>query len=134
MKNIVISGSAKLQKQIKKWINFYEEKNYTVLDYPKKIEETKFKELYPKVHIEFFKNMINTDVLFIMNEDKDNKVGYIGAETFAELVFGISQNLIYNKNIKIVILKMPSSEITCYEEIKLWLELGWIELYEEKKV
>lgn len=134
MKKVVISGSAKLQKEIKKWIEFYEQKNYTILDYPKKIEETKFTEAYPKVHIDFFKNMTNTDVLFIMNEDKENKIGYIGAETFAELVFGISQNLIYNKNIKILILKMPSPEIACFDEIKLWLELGWIELYEEKKL
>ena len=72
-------------------------------------------------------------MLFIMNEDKDGKIGYIGAETFAELAFGLAQKLVYNKKIELVILKMPSENIQCYEEIKLWLKLGWIKLYEEEK-
>lgn len=69
-------------------------------------------------------------MLFIMNEDKNEKIGYIGAESFAELTFGLAQKLIYEKNIELVILKMPSKEVQCYEEIDLWLKLGWIRLYE----
>ena len=87
-------------------------------------------ELYPDIHKEFFVNITNTNVLFIMNTDKDEKVGYIGSETFAELTFGLSQKLIFNKNIEIVLLKMPCKEVQCYEEIKLWLSFGWIKLYE----
>lgn len=90
-------------------------------------------ELYPNVHKEFFENITKTDMLFIMNEDKNGKIGYIGAESFAELTFGLAQKLIYGKNIELVILKMPSKEIQCYEEINLWLKLGWIRLYGEEK-
>jgi len=32
-----------------------------------------------------------------------------------------------------VILKMPSKDVACYEEISLWIALGWIKLYEEEK-
>ncbi len=71
-------------------------------------------------------------MLFIMNEDKNGIVGYIGYETYAELLFGLSQKLIYNKNIELIVYKIPS-DIGCYEEINLWLELGWIKLYEEEK-
>lgn len=133
MKKIVIAGSAKLQDKINLWKSFFTEKKYEILDYPKPIDEEKFMELYPSIHKNFFKNITKTDILFLMNEDKNNIEGYIGAESYAELTFGLAQNLIYNKNIDLIILKMPSREVQCYDEIKLWIELGWIKLYEGKE-
>ena len=131
MKKVVIAGSAKLQQEIQNWRKFFINKGYEVLDYPKKIDETKFMEVYPNVHKEFFENITKTDMLFIMNEDKNGKSGYIGAESFAELTFGLAQKLVYNKNIELVVLKMPSKDVQCYEAIDLWLKLGWISLYEK---
>lgn len=133
MKKIVIAGSAKLQKEIDKWINFFERNDYEILDYPKAIEESKFMELYPNIHIEFLENITKADMLFIMNENKNGKIGYIGYEAYAELLFGLSQKLVYNKNIELVILKIPDTDIGCYQEIDLWLKLGWIKLYKEEK-
>ncbi len=133
MKKIVIAGSAKLQNEVNKWLKVFESKKYKILDYPRVIEDSKFIELYPNVHTEFLENIIKTDMLFIMNEDKNGKLGYIGYEAYAELLFGLSQKLIYNKNIELVILKMPGTDIGCYEEINLWLKLGWIKLYEEEE-
>jgi len=132
-KKIVISGSTKLQKEIKKWQKIFESKNNEILDWPKFIEKDRFMELYPNIHKTFFENITKTDILFIMNEDKLEISGYIGAATFAELTFGVAQKLIYNKKIDIVILKMPSKDVACYEEISLWIALGWIKLYEEEK-
>ncbi len=133
MKKIVIAGSAKLQKEVNKWINIFESNNYEILDYPKAIEESKFMELYPNIHTKFLDNITKADMLFIMNEDKNEKIGYIGYAAYAELLFGLSQKLLYNKNIELVILKMPNTDIGCYEEIDLWLKLGWIKLYKEIK-
>lgn len=130
MKKVIISGSAKLQDKINYWINYFKNKNYEVVDYPKPIDKNDFINLYPNIHKNFFENITNTDILFIMNEDKNNIEGYIGAETFAELTFGLAQNLVYGKNIELVLLQMPCTEVQCYDEIKLWLELGWIKLYE----
>lgn len=131
MKKIVIVGSAKLQNDIKYWKQKFSNDNYLVLDYPKVIEKEKFMEVYPDVHRAFFENITKTDALFVMNEDKDGKAGYIGAESFAELAFGLAQKLLYGKNIDLIVLKMPSKEVQCYEEIDLWLKLGWIRLYKE---
>jgi len=39
----------------------------------------------------------------------------------------------YLKDIVLVILKMPSEDIGCYEEISLWLKLGWIKLHNQNK-
>lgn len=133
MKKIVIAGSTKFQKEVNKWINIFESNNYEILDYPRAIEETKFMELYPNIYIEFLENITKADILFIMNEDKNGKIGYIGYGAYAELLFGLSQKLIYNKNIELVILKMPNTDIGCYEEIDLWLKFGWIKLYKEGK-
>ena len=43
-------------------------------------------------------------MLFIMNEDKNGIEGYIGYEAYAELLFGLSQNLIHQKNIASAVL------------------------------
>ena len=72
-----------------------------------------------------------TDILFVMNETKEEIDGYIGAETFAELTFSLMQNLVYNKNIQIVILRIPSINVQSYEEINLWLKFGWIKLLDD---
>lgn len=104
MKKVVIAGSAKLQKEINKWLKIFESKNYEILDYPRKIEQERFIELYPSIHKTFFEYITKTDMLFIMNEDKNGKYGYIGAEAFAELTFGLAQKLVYNKEIELIIL------------------------------
>lgn len=129
MKKIVIAGSSKLQDEINSWKMVFINKKYEILDYPKPIDNERFMDLYPNIHRKFFENITKADILFIMNEDKNDIEGYIGAESYAELTFGLAQNLIYNKNIDLIILKMPSPEVQCYDEIKLWLELGWIRLY-----
>lgn len=131
MKRVVIAGSAKLQNEINKWINYFETSNYEVIDYPKEIEESRFIELYPDIYTEFLQNITKTDILFIMNEDKNNIEGYIGYEAYAELLFGLSQKLIYNKSIELIIYKKPNKNVGCYDEVNLWLELGWIKLFEE---
>lgn len=129
MKKIVIAGSAKLQKEVNNWYDYFSYRKYEILDYPRAIDESKFIELYPNVHTEFLERITKADILFLMNEDKNGVVGYIGYEAYAELLFGLSQKLIYKKDIELVILKMPSREVGCYEEIDLWLKLGWIKLF-----
>ena len=117
MKKVVIAGSAKLQKEVDKWLKNFKNQNYEILDYPRAIEEYKFMELYPNIHTEFLENITKTDILFLMNEDKNGIVGYIGYVASAELLFGLSQKLIYNKNIELIIFKIPSQDVGCYEEI-----------------
>lgn len=70
MKNVVVAGSAKLQDKISHWFNYWKNQNYNILDYPVPIEEENFLKEYPDVHRDFFKNIAETDVIFIMNEDK----------------------------------------------------------------
>lgn len=133
MKKVVISGSIKLQKEIDDWREYFSRKDYEVVDYPKQIKEERFMEIYPDVFRDFMKHISEADILFVMNEDRDGKRGYIGAETFAELCFGIIQKQVYHRNIELVILKLPDKNVQCYDEINLWLKLGWIRLYHEEE-
>lgn len=126
---VVIAGSATLQDEIQKWISYWNGKEgYEVVNYPQAIPPDEFEKMYPKVHTQFFKDITDADVLFIANEKKNGIEGYIGAETFAELGFGLAQNLVYGKNIRLVLAHVPAKEVACHNEIVLWLKLGWIEI------
>ena len=125
---VVIAGSAGLQEEIQKWIQYWNNKEYEVLNYPRAIPRGDFEKSYPEVHAQFFKDIAEADVLFIANGKKNDIDGYIGAETFAELGFGLAQNLVYGKDIKLILAHMSAKEVACYDEIVLWLKLGWIEI------
>lgn len=88
-------------------------------------------EEYPEVHRRFFKDITETDILFVMNENKNNITGYLGAESFAEMCFGVSRNLLHNKNIEVILFQLPGDKVQSYNEINLWLKLHWIKLLKE---
>lgn len=118
-----------MQDEIQKWIRYWNDREgYEVSNYPRAIPPDDFERLYPEVHMQFFKDIAEADILFIANGKKNNIDGYIGAETFAELGFGLAQNLVYGKNIKLVLAHMPAKKVACYNEIALWLKLGWVEV------
>lgn len=129
-KKIVISGSSKLQKEIKFWINHFEDKNYEILDYPKQIGLDNYYQDLANIYREFYNNLEKTDTYFLMNEDKNGIKGYIGASSISELTYVVMLNLIHNKKIDIYILNIPSKEVNSYDEIKAWLDMGWIKLYD----
>lgn len=129
MKKIVISGSSKLQDKINYWLKYFENKNYEIIDYPKFIEPRNYEKELPEIYKKFYKALENTDVYFLMNEEKNGIKGYIGASAIAELTYAVILNLIHNKNIDIYILDMPSEEVSSYAEVKFWLDMGWIKLF-----
>ena len=131
MKKITISGSSSLQDDIKKWVKYWTDAGYQVIDYPEAIDKNNLVKEYPKLHKDFYSHINQSNTLFIMNEDKKDIKGYIGAATFAEIAFAVTQNLIFDKKIDIKLIKMPAPEVQCYDEIKLWIEIGWINISPE---
>ena len=130
MKKILLSGSVSLQKETNELAEKLKGK-YEILDFPKPLSESEFMQSYPNVLSEFMQNITLTDVLLVVNADKNGVCGYIGAESFAELCFGLCQNLLYGKNIELYVLKMPDKSVQCYNEIMLWLNLGFIKIWNE---
>ena len=129
MKKVVISGSSKLQEKLITWKEYFEQKEYEVIDYPKQVSKENLKDIYKS----FYESLEKTDVLFLMNEERKGIKGYIGPSSMAEVIYTIMLNQIHNKKIEIYILNMPSREVSCYDEIKLFLENGWIKIYEKNK-
>lgn len=132
MKKIVISGSSKLQDKVNYWLDYFKNKNYEIIDYPKFIEHDNYEKELPKVYKDFYTALENTNVFFLMNEENHGIKGYIGASAIAELTYVVILNLIHNKNIDIYILNMPSQEVSSYDEVKFWLDMGWIKLFDRE--
>ena len=128
MRKIVIAGSAKFYKEALELKKELENKKYNVIDYPRKINDSNIEE-YKEIYEKFYKNLSITDDLLLLNLDKKGIEGYIGYESFAELSNLIVKKIQVNNDHKIYIYKMPSKEVGCYDEIKHFLELGYIELY-----
>ena len=72
MKKVVIVGSASLQENIQYRKKFREDKGYSIINYPAPIPEENFLEEYPGIHTKFFKDITKTDILFVMNENKND--------------------------------------------------------------
>jgi hypothetical protein len=128
MRKIIIAGSATFYKEALELKQELENKNYYVIDYPKKINddiELEYKEAYET----FYDNLGKTDDLLLLNLDKKGIEGYIGYESFAELSNLVVKKIQINNDHKIYIYKMPSKEVGCYDEIMHFIELGYIELY-----
>ncbi|MEI7749972.1 MAG: hypothetical protein WCJ25_03130 [Candidatus Moraniibacteriota bacterium] len=131
-KNIVISGSASLQKEMLNWVKFWEEKDAEVLAWPVKIEEVDFDVEWPKVHDIFYKAIDKTDFLFVANAGKNGIEGYVGPNTFAEISFAVGLNFIRKRKIRVILQNMPMDESSYGEVLRLWIKNGWMEIFDEK--
>lgn len=133
MKKLTISASAKFQNEIKKWKTYFEEKGFEVINYPKKINQDNEIE-YKNVYTNFFKSLKETNILFILNEEKNNIKGYIGSAVFAEISFIVANNIVNNDKKEVWLLNMPSKEVQSYKEITNFLKLGWIKIFKEEDI
>lgn len=127
---VVISGSTKLLDEVSYWKNKFESKGYEVVNHPHIDEESSVEDNYKK----FYQDIEECDIFFLMNEKKGNIEGYIGASVFGELTYAVMNNVLHNKKIKVLMLDMPSVALFCHEEIVRWLDMGWIEFYNEEKI
>ena len=104
MRKIIIAGSATFYKEALELKQELENKNYYVIDYPKKINndvELEYKEAYET----FYDNLSKTDDLLLLNLDKKGIEGYIGYESFAELSNLVVKKIQSNNDHNIYIYK-----------------------------
>lgn len=121
---VVIAGSTSLEKENQYWKTHWEKEGLTILAWPHPIPAENFEKEYPEVHRHFFSCIERADIFFLMNADKKGVPGYIGAESFAELVYAVTRRLLHGQKIEILLLQMPSPQVQCHDEITLWLKLG----------
>lgn len=153
MKKLVISGSARLYERALYWRGYFEGRGYEVIDWTRPIFEGEdflaeerpapglplgkilrptdatYADELTKCFQQFYKHLDQTDSLFLMNEDQNGIEGYIGPNAFAELMYAITGNLNRGRKVDIQILKMPSKEQRCYEDVKFWLDQDLLKIY-----
>ncbi len=129
MKKLVMSGSASCQNELQKLKEDLENR-YEIIDFPKPIPKDDFINLYPKRHKDFYNAIGRCDVFLLCNFDKNGIKGYVGAAGFAELAYAVDRKL-NGENVEIFILYEPSSQVQAYDEIQLWLKLGWIKILDK---
>jgi len=127
---VVISGSASLKKETNKWLKFFQNKKFNILAYPNPIKPENFLLDFPSVHKEFYQALNNTDILFVANEYKNETDGYIGPAVFAEISFVMGLKLSGKRDVRIILNKKPVPENCFYEDICLWLDNGWLEIFD----
>ncbi|MEL6892535.1 MAG: hypothetical protein AAFP84_13115 [Actinomycetota bacterium] len=130
MSTVVISGSVRDQSAVRRWVEYWVGRGNDVVDAPKPIPQSEFHAEYPEVFRHFYDRLADCDVLFVMNEDRDGVVGYVGAATFAELSFAVARNVCGHKPVEIVVLKPVGDDVHAADEIRLWADLGWITFHE----
>jgi hypothetical protein len=130
MQKVTIAGSASLEAEVLKWKEHWEQKGFLVLDYPRPIHPDSFLSEYPSVFKNFFDHVAQSDIFFVMNENKNGVRGYIGAETFAELAYSVYLKMKSGMSPEITILQRPDAKARGSEEIKLWERLGLINYLE----
>lgn len=153
MKKLVISGSVKLYERALYWRGYFEGRGYEVIDWPRPLFESEIANVEASpipglahgklirpgdaqyadgmtlFYKQFYKHLDQADAHFVMNEDKNGVEGYIGPGMIAELTYSIVNNLNRGHKTEIQILQMPSKEQACYDEVKFWLDQGWISIY-----
>ena len=134
MKKLIIAGSSKLQERAAYWQGYFEGRGYEIIDYPAPVHGEPGSDTYTEnlvdIYHSFYQNIDRADVFFLMNEDQNGFGGYVGPSAFAEISYAVIANLNHGKKIKIYLLQEPSDDQRCAEEIKFWLEQGWVKVYE----
>ena len=133
-KKIVICASASFGNEIIEWKNKLEIFGFEVIKYPTKIQED-FLKGYKKEFSEHYEAIFKADIVLVLNLDKKEISGYIGAGVFAEMAFAIGLNRGFNKKIEICYINpIPEATMPYSDELKLWQELKWIKLFEIPKI
>lgn len=131
--NVVISGSASLQEEMKKWVAYWNGRGVDVLAWPDPIAEESFEAEWSEVHRKFYEALYDTDILFVANVGKGGINGYIGPNVFAEIAFAVGLNFVREKKIRVILINTPSEESRDAEALRLWMHSGWMELFDDSK-
>ena len=128
-KKIVICASAVFYQEAQEWKAKLEDMGYEVIRTLQSISENDVNQ-YQKTHQGHYAKMAECDIVFVLNLEKKDIPGYIGASVFAEIAFAIGLNLVFNKNIQILYLNSIPDNLPYSDELTKWQKLGWIKQFQ----
>lgn len=132
-KKITICASMSFWDDINLWKEKLETAGYEIVQYPKQFTG----DFLPNYKIEFTKHyqkMAESDIVLILNMQKNGIDGYIGAAVFAEISFAIGLNRTSHcdKKIDVYCLNPFPSSLPYAEELQHWVDLGWLKFWKER--
>lgn len=124
-KKIAICASGSFVEDAKVWKRCFEGEGYDVIKIPEVVTSN-----YEEVHTLHYQKIAESDILFILNQDKNEISNYIGPSVFAEIAFAIGLNLTLRKQIKVLCLNPIPVNMPYTEELLRWEKLGWLGRWE----
>ena len=127
MKKVVICASNTFYHEAEQWKKVLENNGHDVI---KKVEKLNPNSEYQTVYADHYKRITESDMLFILNLEKNGIKDYVGPSVFAEIAFAIGLNISFGKEIKIYVLNPLPKNLSYSSELTLWKKLGWIKLWD----
>lgn len=122
-KKIVVSASSSFIEDVENIVTLLKENGNDVLEYVRS-----GKREYRQVLYNFYTAIDNTDILLVINKDKNGVRGYIGTSVFCEINYAVLNNIIKEKNIDIYLLNDVDKDSSCYDEIKYFLDNNMVKV------
>ncbi|MBU1083066.1 hypothetical protein KKE14_01360 [Patescibacteria group bacterium] len=129
MKKVVICASAAFYQEAQEWKIQLENMGYSVIRTIQSIDENDIGQ-YKQTHTDHYSRMSECNIVFVLNLEKKNIPGYIGAGVFAEIAFAIGLNIILDKNIEILLVNPLPEESPYLDELTKWQKLGWLKQFQ----
>lgn len=96
---------------------------HAIRDVEGNLEEfERYKRIATKKH---FQKIKESDILLVLNYDKNGIKNYIGGNTFAEIAYAYGLNICHNKNIEIYTVNPLPEDLPYSEELKAWKIRQW---------
>lgn len=121
-----------MRDEIEKWVMYWKNQpGVELLDFPEEIGRENFLIDYAEVFCKYFAHLDDVDVLFVANGKKGEVQGYIGAGMFSEIAYVISHIARGGKK-RVVFAHQPAEKLFCSDELRLWMELGWTTVFDDR--
>jgi len=133
-KTITICGSMKFMSEMKEWQKKLESQEYHVVT-PLLVDfhdlrdiqgdEKTFEEFKRRETKNHFEKIKNSDIVLVLNYDKNGAKNYIGGNSFAEIAYAVALNYCHQKNIEIYTVNPIPEDSPYSEELKAWQVKQW---------
>lgn len=121
-----------MASEIEEWRGYWQSQSaIQILDYPLAISSEGFLQEYSQVFQKYFSHLDETDMLFVVNGEKNGVKGYIGAGMFSEIAYVVSR-IARGEKQEVILANSPASQLFCSDEIDLWIRLGWVRIFVAK--
>ena len=130
-KKITICASISFWDDIVNWKDKLTKDGYDAIQYPKQLSDD-FLSNYNTEFTKHYQQITKSDIVLILNMQKNGVDGYIGAAVFAEIAFAIGLNRTFRAEtpIEVYCLNPFPDSLSYAEELQHWVDLEWLKFWQ----